>query len=104
MRAVVSTIEFDVTGKRVFVVGPVFLGPISSQTAMTLDPDGQALAPARPRCRHFFALESSRCLLLKLLLLLGADLIRMYLIRLDQIGHRCVLQGFAFTPASILRL
>jgi hypothetical protein len=24
MRAVVSTIEFDVTGKRVFVVGPVF--------------------------------------------------------------------------------
>jgi hypothetical protein len=52
----------------------------------------------------FFALESSRCLLLKLLLLLGADLIRMYLIRLDQIGHRCVLQGFAFTPASILRL
>jgi hypothetical protein len=73
------------TGKRVFVVGPVFLGPISSQTAMTLDPDGQALAPARPRCRHFFALESSRCLLLKLLLLLlGADLIRMHLVRLDR--------------------
>jgi hypothetical protein len=37
------------------VVDPVFL----SQTAMTLDPDGQAVAPARPRCRHFFALESS---------------------------------------------
>jgi hypothetical protein len=31
---VVSTIEFDMTGKRLFVVGPVFLGLTCSQTAI----------------------------------------------------------------------
>jgi hypothetical protein len=52
MRGVVSTIEFDMTEKRILVVGPVFLGSSSRQSAMTLDLDGQAVAPGRPRCRH----------------------------------------------------
>ena len=98
--------QLDMTGKRVFVVGPVFLES-SSQTAMTLDLDDQAVAPARPRCRHFRTRK---------LALLAPEAASSSRRRFDSdvpgnagsdSGHHCVLVQsfksiFAFTPLSSL--